>query len=115
MADFNEAIAAQLAGNTVRVSPLVEFRFASGTVRVWPGFGPLVTTDGQTWTGIGNLGRLSILEAGPGQAASERTYSLFGDETTLANIAADADATMSPVPPTFAVAAVSTPAFKRRA
>lgn len=90
MAEFDTAIEAQLSGKTVRLAPLVRFDFVSGTVRLWPGFGPMVL-GGQTWQGIGNLGSLEIIEAGPGQGATERTYTLFGDETILAQISEDAD------------------------
>lgn len=84
------AIAAQLAGATVRWAPLVAIDLTSGMQRLWPGFGDRVL-GGQTYRGIGNLGQIEVLEQGPGQAAVERIYRLFGSAAMLSNFAADAD------------------------
>ena len=49
------AIAAMLAGATVRAALLVRFDFASGIDRVWEGVGPL-QAGGHTWKGMGGFG-----------------------------------------------------------
>lgn len=87
--DYTPLIDAQLAGATVRCAYLVFLDFKSGPVRLWPGFGDL-TIGGYTYRGIGNLGALSTITAGPGGAVDEITATLFGDSTILANLEADA-------------------------
>ncbi len=49
--DVSEAIAAQMANRTVRVSILVHMDFLSGPVRAWPGTGAIVS-GGHTWQGV---------------------------------------------------------------
>lgn len=91
MAQFEKTIEAQLSGATVRVSALAMFDFATGPVRVWPGFG-LLKAGGQKWQGLGNLGLISSFSAGPGQAVDEMSFQLFADETLLAHFSEDAEA-----------------------
>jgi hypothetical protein len=90
VAEFHQAIEAQLSGATVRAASLVMFDFVSGPVRVWPGFGPLVT-GGETYQGLGNLGLISAFSAGPGQVVEEMTFQLFADEATLGHFSDDAE------------------------
>lgn len=52
---FPAAIAHMRAGGTINANVLHYLGFASGAMRVWHGFGPLVTTDGRTWDGIGDV------------------------------------------------------------
>jgi len=49
--DVSEAVAAQMAGRTVRCSILVYMDFLSGPVRAWPGTGAIVS-GGHTWSGL---------------------------------------------------------------
>jgi hypothetical protein len=90
MAEFPLAIAAQLAGNTVRAAPLVHFDFRTTPMRLWPGFGPLEAA-GETWLGLGDLGSISGTGAGPGQVVEEMAFSLAGGPELLANFAEDAE------------------------
>lgn len=91
MAEFDPAIEAQISGQVVRLSVLTEFRFVSATWRLWLGFGTLTLADGSKWVGIGNQGVRSPITSGTGLAVDEVTYSLFGGDELLANIADDAD------------------------
>lgn len=94
MAAFDDLIEAQLSGATVRCAPLVVFEFASETVRLWSGFGDLVIgvdSPVEIFKGIGNLGQISSIDQGTDGIVEEMTFSVFGDEGLLANIAADAE------------------------
>lgn len=55
MANLPATIRTALAGEVIRVAPLVFLDYASGPVRVWGGFGELLA-GGQTWGGLGDLG-----------------------------------------------------------
>lgn len=59
---FPEAVAAQLAGHTVRRATLVWFEFASGPIGLHNGFGKLQTKDGREWFGLGGIGSVEGLE-----------------------------------------------------
>lgn len=72
---FTPEQAAALAETTVRASSLVEMQFASGTMRVWNGFGDLVT-GGQTYKGLGGLGSIDGLETLNGTQSSRATLTL---------------------------------------
>lgn len=89
MAAFHQAIEAQLDGATVRCTDLVRFDFKSGEVRLWGGLGLIRDGNGEVWQGIGEMGRLSAVQAGPGQAIEELTLSLFGSTAILARIDSD--------------------------
>lgn len=52
---FPEAIEHMRAKGRVNVSILHRMDFKSGTSRAWHALGPLVTGDGQAWTGIGSV------------------------------------------------------------
>lgn len=75
MVDLSPAIAEALAGNTIRVAPMVYLGYATGPVRVWAGLGT-ITSGGQTWYGLGDLGSISSLEPPNGGAAPEVTLTL---------------------------------------
>ena len=90
MAEFSEIIEAQLSGATVRVTSLVSLDFKSGMVRLWQGAGWL-DAGGFPWRGVGELGAMSPTQSGPRGAVEEIEMSLFGGDTLLANIEADAD------------------------
>lgn len=82
MGYFNATIAAALAGREVRCTPLVRFDFASQTTRVWQGFGDLLA-GGETWSGIGELGSISNLQAPAGSAALQANFTLSGVDPRL--------------------------------
>ena len=90
MADFDDLIEAQLDGATIRASHLVRFDFRSGPKRLWHGFGDLMAA-GEVWQGLGDMGQISAIQSGPGQAAEEMTFTLFGSEGLLVNLADDAE------------------------
>lgn len=89
MASFEATIEAQLDGAAVRAAHLVRFGFLSGEVRVWTGFGDLIA-NGETWSGVGNLGALSTVNVGSSGAVEEMTFALAGTAEMLAAIADDA-------------------------
>lgn len=76
---FPEAIATMKAGGTINASVLHFLDFTSGAMRVWHGFGPLVTADGHTWSGIGEV--VSIEGGGQqaGVVATNLTLTLAAD------------------------------------
>jgi hypothetical protein len=82
MGYFNATIAAALAGREVRHALLARFDFASGTRRFWAGFGDLLA-GGEIWTGLGELGAISGLQAPAGGAAIQVTYTLSGVDPRL--------------------------------
>lgn len=84
MADFSAAVAALLAGRTVRVAHLIQLDFASETMRVWTGFGS-ITAGAQTWQGLGRFGSVSNLDLSPNLSAEPVTLTLSGVDP--ANIA----------------------------
>lgn len=94
MAEFPATIAAQLRGGTVRIADMVRFSFLSGEVRLWSGFSDLKDNNNEVWTGIGNLGQISGVIAGPGQGIDELTFVLFGDTTMMAKFAGSVDETI---------------------
>lgn len=91
MADFHALIEAQLNGASVSFVELVRFAFKSGEVRLHQGFGVFIDGNGERQQGIGTLGQMSAISAGPGQAIEEMTFTLAADAAILANIEADAD------------------------
>jgi hypothetical protein len=91
MSGFHQVIEAQLDGATVRAAHMALFDFKTEPKRLWPGFGDLLLPSGLRFEGIGSLGTLSSISAGPGGAVEEITASLFGDETILARIEDDAE------------------------
>lgn len=86
--DFSAAIQAQFDGATVRQAKLVVFDFVSGPVRLWEGADSLVIA-GDTYRGIGNLGRMNAISAGPGQAVEEIVFQLAGSPEMLVYFTAD--------------------------
>ncbi len=86
--DFSDAVKAQLAGRTVRVSPLLRFDFASGTQRYWLGFGPLVA-GGYSWVGTQNMASIGEIAGSFNGSAPEQTFTLSGVD---ANFVAEAQA-----------------------
>lgn len=86
---FPETIRAQIRGATVRFAELVRFSFRSQESRLWTGFGPLVDNNGEQWEGIANLGALSAVSSGPGQAIEELSLTLFASDEMIALIPSD--------------------------
>lgn len=63
--------------DVVRPALLVELQFVTETVRVWSGVGPLAW-DGQTWAGVGLLGRVSAVEETLELRAAGASFQLSG-------------------------------------
>lgn len=74
----------------VRIFNLVKLEFDSGDVTVWNGRGNIVF-DGDTYTGIGDLGRVSGLEEGIEQRAFGIAMELGGVPASSLNLALDED------------------------
>lgn len=77
MALFSAATEEMLRGRVVHIAPLAELRFASATMRLWTGFGPL-DAGGYTWEGIGDLGAVEGLSLGPGVPTDPLVLTLTG-------------------------------------
>jgi hypothetical protein len=90
---FSDTIAAALGGSTVRASLLAFLDFAGDPRRVWGGFGVLKTTDSNEWSGLGEFGTVSGLDASIGTSASPMKLTLSGVDPDMvakaANSAAD--------------------------
>lgn len=79
---FSGAVAAQVAADTLTASHLVQFDFASGTMRVWLGLGDL-SAGGYTWQGIGALGAVGDVDTSPGLSVDPVSLTLSGIDTTI--------------------------------
>lgn len=88
---FPQLIDAQLRGATVRYSDMVRFYFKSGEVRLHNGTALLLDGNGVDWRGIGKLGRISAVNAGPGGAMEEIQLSLMGDARILTHLDEDTE------------------------
>lgn len=98
MAEHDEVVEAQLRGTTVRASWLVRFDFRSGEMRLWQGVGDLYTRDPRNpsseartmkWKGLRNLGALSAIQSGPGQAVEEMEFAIAGGPELVARFSED--------------------------
>jgi hypothetical protein len=87
MGVFEQAILDQIAARQVRRAALVKMEFESETIRAWAGVGPLVTTDGATWSGVGTLISISAISSGPGGAAGQLTIGLDGVDPKIVALA----------------------------
>ena len=75
-------VAAIQQQRTLRMAHLVRLDFASQTMWVWDGVGPLRTIDGQVWQGIGQLGQISDVDRALVSAAAP-TLTLSGVDPGL--------------------------------
>lgn len=79
MGYFPDTVAAKLSGAAVRLARLVELDFADQAGRYWEGgFGSLVTADGKTWLGTGELGSISDIPSALGGTAPQVTLTMSG-------------------------------------
>jgi len=86
---FPETIALALAGGKPECANLVKFDFASETVRLWTGPGPLETNDGALWLGTGELGGMSGIEQAVNGQAPEGTFTLSAVDADIMRLARD--------------------------
>lgn len=77
MAALPSIVRAALAGEVIRVAPLVFLDYTSGAVRCWAGAGDRVF-GGQTWLGLGDLGSISDIEQPVNGTAPQVTLTLAG-------------------------------------
>jgi hypothetical protein len=82
--NFDAAIEAQIAGRTVRCTPLIEFQFTSDTIRLSAGFGKLRTSDGRIWDGIGRLVSIDGLDQSVNGSAPVQTVTVSGVDPDFA-------------------------------
>jgi hypothetical protein len=86
MPHFANAALAAFAGEQLNYAHLVEFFFASGTERVWTGYGdldlPALNGSAQTWKGLGKLGGISDLDLSAGLGSEPLVLTLSGIETS---------------------------------
>lgn len=78
MSLLGATLASLVQGQSVQAALGVRFDFASGTMRVWQGAGPLVDGAGNSWSGVGNVGSISGLSLGIGDVAEPLTIELSG-------------------------------------
>lgn len=91
MASLPSVVAAAVAGRVIRVAPLVRLDYASGTTRVWAGFGTL-TAGGYDWTGLGDLGAIGAIESPMGGTAPMVTLTLSGVKPEMVATVLDSQA-----------------------
>ena len=84
--DFSEAIAAQIAGRSVKMSPLLRLDFLSGTQRYWMGTGDL-PAGGHVWTGSKGLVDIGPVTAPVNGDAPEQTFTLSGVDEAFVTVA----------------------------
>jgi hypothetical protein len=80
--DLTSAVQAELLKMKVKPVIFVEAVFTSGTLRVWSGIGT-ISWNGQTWTGVGNLGGISPISEGTEPHADGIELSLSGIPSDL--------------------------------
>lgn len=93
MAEFHEAIEAQIDGANVRCTTLVWFDFKSGGKGYWPGFGDL-DAGGRLYQGTCGLGTLTPMESGPSGGVDEMTFSIAGPPEILQRFPEDMEETI---------------------
>lgn len=70
------AVEAALSREVVSWALLLELQFLSGTIRLSNTTVPVVSADGTTWSGLGELAGMSDIEGGPDTLAPLREYYL---------------------------------------
>jgi hypothetical protein len=73
---------AAIQSAALRPALFVEANFTSGPIHVWSGVGS-ITWGGKTWTGLGSLGNVSMIEEGATVEAKGITLTLSGIDPTL--------------------------------
>ena len=73
---------AAIQSAALRPALFVEANFTSGPIYVWSGVGSIIW-GGHTWTGLGSLGNVSMIEEGATVEAKGITLSLSGIDSAL--------------------------------
>jgi hypothetical protein len=71
-----------ISSNYVAVGLFVQMQFANSTEYIWTGLGP-ISWNGQTWTGVGDFGKLSTVTEDSNLTAQGITLSLAGVRSAL--------------------------------
>ena len=80
--DLTSAVQAEVLKMKVKPVIFVEGQFTSGITRFWSGIGTIIW-NGQTWTGVGNLGGVSPISEGTEPHADGIELSLSGIPSDL--------------------------------
>ena len=72
----------EAAKEGVYILVAVDYDFPSGHARVWSGLGDIVI-DSHTYTGVGDLGRISASQERAGLTLERKTYQLSGVDVSL--------------------------------
>lgn len=80
------AVSTGIAQTVVPLAFFAEFQFASGTLRMWSGYGDKVWS-GQTWTGAGEFGGISPVDETSEIGASGLAFTLIGIPNSLRALA----------------------------
>jgi len=91
MGFYSESEVAALRGGAATLADGAVFRFASETIALWPGVGPLDATalGGPVFLGVGALGRISAIELGTIAATQQVTFELSALDPQIFAIAQD--------------------------
>jgi len=73
---------AAFASGLIRMVVFVEVNFLSGPVRVWSGVGD-ITWNGHTWSGLGSLGAISVIEDSSAIIANGVSLTCSGIDSNL--------------------------------
>jgi hypothetical protein len=73
---------AAIQSAALRPALFVEANFTSGPIYVWSGVGP-IAWGGKTWTGLGSLGNVSMIEEGATVEAKGITLTLSGIDPSM--------------------------------
>lgn len=79
---MSTAMQVAITAPVVPIAIFVQATFASGPVYLWSGLGPM-SWNGQTWQGVGSLGRVSVIDEGTSVEARGMTLELSGFDSTL--------------------------------
>lgn len=83
MSFFSDTVASRLSGATVQAALLVFFDFVGEPMRLWAGFGSILTTDGNTWAGLDGLGQIDGLQQAIGTVAPKATFTISATDPSI--------------------------------
>lgn len=84
--DMSVAMLAAIQSQVIQPAIFLQAQFLSGIVYLWTGYGN-ISFNGQTWTGIGDMGSITAIEEGTDVQARGITLTLSGfNASLLANV-----------------------------